>query len=157
MAYTTHLPVLAGLAILGSVAGVGLGRSTISQINPAYFQTASGHFYGDLVPNRSRYEPSEGASSDYLQADYAYSATPTCIGCEDYPVEYRPRHEPKIDFEEENWAEPESPAVILASAERPVAEPAPANREWIERYTTYTVSTEPVEQPVEVAPAQDES
>src|SRR4051794_32395899 len=115
MAYMTHIPLVAGLAILGSVTGVGLGRSTIAQINPAYFQTASSHFYGDMVPNRSSGQQSDPAAADYLQADYAYSAEPRCIGCDDYPVEYHPRHDKSLDLEIESWPAKDSPPEAASS------------------------------------------
>jgi hypothetical protein len=156
MAYTTHVPILAGLAILGGVTGVGLGRSTIAQINPVYFQPVSSHFYGDMVPNRSTSGPAELGGTDYLQADYAYSAAPACVGCDDYPIDARPRREKLPELYDEAWTESEPAQVVTAVAEAPADEPPAANREWITRYTTYTIQ-EPAVQTVAVAPTQDES
>ena len=44
------------LAIAGSVGGVYLGRSAISEINPAYYDEPEPRFHADLVPNPPDFE-----------------------------------------------------------------------------------------------------
>jgi hypothetical protein len=155
MAYSTTLPILGGLAILAAVSGVSLGRSAISEINPVHFKPASSHFYSDLVPYRggANVQPDLGAS-DYVEPDYAYSASPVCAGCDNYPVDYRPRHDKAVDGQEDGRSA--SAALETVSTPSRVPEPPAANRQWIERYTTYTIVTEPVEVE-EAPPAREES
>jgi hypothetical protein len=150
------LPILGGLAILATVTGVSLGRSAVGEINPVYFQPATSHFYSDLVPYRGadtiRTDP---GANDYLEPEYAYSAVPVCAGCDNYAVDYRPRHDKAVDGVDDGWSA--SAPREAAFGETEVAEPLPANREWIERYTTYTVASQPVEQEEEAVPVQEES
>ena len=150
------LPILGGLAVLAVVGGVSIGRSAIAEINPAYYEPDQpGPFYADLVPNTpSGTTVPESSGAEYLQADYAYSAAPTCIDCDNYPVAYRPRHDPAVDAVAIP-ADPE-PAVYESGN----TEPPPANREWIERYTTYTVAAEPAQpaaRPVQAAAPPDKN
>ena len=162
MAYSTTVPILSGLAILAAVTGVTLGRSAASEINPIHFKPASNTFYADLVPYRpsGSFDP-QTSGGDYFQAETAYSAEPGCAACDQHSVGYEPYRESKIDGIEDGWSESAASEPRLAAAES-VPEPAPANRQWIERYTTYTI-VEEVVQPERVAvsaqeaPAQDES
>jgi hypothetical protein len=161
MAYTTRVPVIAGLAILGGLTGVGIGRSTIAQVNPIHYQSASSHFYADLAPNHGSTTQAEPASTDYLQADYAYSASTNCPECGQYPVDSKPVHDRSVDAPIASWSASPPPekvtAMVQPESEDPLAEPPPANRQWIERYTTYSVAAEPATEAQEVAPAQDNS
>lgn len=153
MAYSTTVPIFGGLAILATVTGVSLGRSAVAEINPIHFKPASSHFYTDMVPYRSAGSVDADISgSDYVQPDYAYSAAPR-----DYPVAYQPRHDPAVDGIEDDWSASAPRATAAVSTEREAADPPPANREWIERYTTYTVASEPVTQTETIAPAAGES
>ena len=162
MAYSTTVPILSGLAILATMTGVTLGRSAASEINPIHFKPASNTFYADLVPYRpsGSFDP-QTSGGDYFQAETAYSAEPGCAACDQHSVGYEPYRESKIDGIEDGWSASAASEPRLAAAES-VPEPAPANRQWIERYTTYTI-VEEVVQPervavsAEEAPAQDES
>lgn len=157
MAYSTTVPILAGLTILGSMTGVSIGRSTIAQINPVYFQPPSSHFYSELTPNRgpADQQPDLGGT-DYVQADYAYSAAPGCGACMDYPVDYKPRHDKAVDVIEDSRSASASSEPVLAS-ETEWREPAPANRDWVDRYTDYQVAAAPVEPAPEEVPVQPEA
>lgn len=151
MPATTTLPILAGLAIAGSALGISLGRSAVSEINPAYFNEAEDSFHSDLVPYRS---------PDWAQvqaAEYRAAQQPVlvgdvgsgCIGCRDYPVEYVPRHDPAVDGYEDGYAAsaaaPQPAQIVIV--ETPAPDPA---RERIQAYATYPVSSD--EKPAE-APA----
>jgi hypothetical protein len=141
MPATTTLPIMAGLAILGAALGVNLGRSAISEINPAYFSDPEDAFHSDLVPYRS---------PDWAQvqaAEYRAAQQPVlvgelgsgCIGCRDYPVEYVPRHDPAVDGYQDSYsASAPQPAQIVV-VETPAA-PDPA-RERIQLYASYPVSS----------------
>jgi hypothetical protein len=154
MPVSTTLPVMAGLAILGAALGVGIGKSAIADINPAYFGEAEDSFHGDLVPNRGP------DWAQVHQADYRAAQQPVvfgdlgtgCVGCRDYPVEYVPRHDPAVD----RYVEGETPTAP-EPAQAAVAEAAPAldpDRERIQRYASFPVSGD--EKPVEVAEAPRE-
>jgi hypothetical protein len=155
MGYSTTVPILAGLAILGSLTGVTIGRSTVSQINPIYFQPPSSHFYADMVPYRSSGEaqPDLGGT-DYLEAEYAYSAEPACGACNDYPIDTAPLRLEAVDGIDDGRSASAPIEPSLASAETEGAEPAPASRVWIERYTNYEVAPDPVEAPEPEVPIQ---
>jgi hypothetical protein len=165
MAYPTTMPILSGLAILATIAGVSLGRSAVAEINPVHYKPPTSSFYADLVPYRSSGSvQADLAGSDYFQAEPAYSADPGCGTCDDYPVEYRPRHDKSVDGIEDGWSASTGASDIegTAAADTAPPEPKPANRQWIERYTTYTIVTELVEPqqaqaaiPAPPAPSED--
>ena len=153
MPVSTTLPIVAGLAILGSALGVGLGKSAIAEINPAYFNEAEDDFHADLVPYRSP------DWAQVHQAEYRAAQQPVivgelgsgCVGCRTYPVEYVPQHDPAVDRYVEGGLirAPEPTQVVVQEA----AAPDPA-RERIQLYSSYPVSSE--ERPVEVAEAPAE-
>ncbi len=148
MPVSTTLPVMAGLSILGAALGITLGKSAIAEINPAYFNEAEDEFHADLVPYRS---------PDWAQvhkAEYRAAQQPAivgelgsgCVGCRDYPVEYIPQHDPAVDryADGELLRAPEPTVVTVAQAPDP-------DRERVQRYASYPVSSE--ERPAEVAEA----
>lgn len=155
MPATMTLPIMAGLAILGVAAGINLGQSAVSEINPAYFSDPEDSFHADLVPYRS---------PDWAQvqaAEYRAAQQPVlvgdlgsgCIGCRDYPVEYVPRHDPAVDGYrqgyEDGYAAMPQPAQIVV-VETPAPDPA---RERIQAYSSYPVSSD--EKPAPVAEAAE--
>jgi hypothetical protein len=155
MPATTTLPIMAGLAILGTAVGINLGHSAVSEINPAYFSDPEDSFHSDLVPYRS---------PDWAQvqaAEYRAAQQPVlvgdlgsgCVGCRDYPVEYVPRHAPAVDGYTVYAANAPAPApaqVYVVEA----AAPDPA-RERIQAYASYPVSAD--ERPTQVAEAPAEA
>ncbi|HEX8238944.1 MAG TPA: hypothetical protein VF574_04305 [Allosphingosinicella sp.] len=156
MPFSTTLPIMAGLSILGAALGITLGKSAVAEINPAYFNEAEDEFHADLVPYRS---------PDWAQmnrAEYIAAQQPVvvgdlgsgCIGCRDYPVAYVPKHDPAVDPYPDAYAQsvPQPAQVVVAET------PAPdAARERIALYSSYPVSSG--EKPVEVAdaPAEEEA
>ena len=154
MPVSTTLPVLAGLSILGAALGITLGKSAIAEIKPAYFNEAEDEFHADLAPYRS---PDWG---QVQRADYRAAQQPVlvgelgsgCVGCSDYPVAYAPSHDPAVDSyaEGELLRAPEPTVVTYASAAPPAADP---DRERIQRYASYPVSSEEKPAPVQVAEA----
>ncbi|HEY0130036.1 MAG TPA: hypothetical protein VGB57_01435 [Allosphingosinicella sp.] len=153
MPVSTTLPVMAGLSILGAALGITLGKSAIAEINPAYFNAPEDDFHADLVPYRS------GDWAQVHQAEYRAAQQPVlvgdlgggCVGCRAYPVEYVPQHDPAVDRYVEGGLlsapEPTNVPVEIAAAPDP-------DRERIQRYASYPVSSE--ERPVEVAEAPAE-
>ncbi|HEX8064250.1 MAG TPA: hypothetical protein VF535_13675 [Allosphingosinicella sp.] len=153
MPVSTTLPVMAGLSILGAALGITLGNSAIAEINPAYFNEPEDEFHADLVPYRS---------SDWAQVQQAeYRAAqqpvivgelgPGCVRCVDYPVAYVPRHDPAVDlYSDGELLRAPEPTVVTVAA----AAPADPDRERIQLYASYPVSSD--EKPVQVADAPAE-
>jgi hypothetical protein len=144
MAHYLTWPAVAGLAIVGAVGGITLGRSAVAEINPAYFSSPDSDFHADLVPNRA---PANGADwGQVQQADYASAATAQglgsgCVGCREYPVEYVPVPDPALAWMNDGWqaglsaedqAEPEETAAYAQAAPDP-------RMAQIERYSRYRV------------------
>jgi hypothetical protein len=150
MPVSTTLPVMAGLSILGAALGITLGKSAIAEINPAYFNEAEDEFHADLAPYRSQ-DWSQPQQVGYLAAQQPVAVGELgtgCIGCSDYPVAYVPRHDPAVDSysDGELLRAPEPTVVTYASAAAPAADP---DRERIQRYSSYPVSSD--ETPAAVA------
>ncbi|HLL31970.1 MAG TPA: hypothetical protein VK403_13335 [Allosphingosinicella sp.] len=154
MAVSTTLPIVAGLSIIGAALGVGLGKSAISEINPAYFSDAEDSFHGDLVPYRSP------DWAQVQQSEYRAAQQPVvigelgsgCIGCRDYPVEYVPRHDPAVDrYVEGGLLRAPEPTQVIVQG---VAAPDP-DRERIQLYSSYPVSSDEAPAQVAEAPTQE--
>jgi hypothetical protein len=154
MPVSTTLPIMAGLSILGAALGVGLGRSAIAEINPAYFSEAEDDFHADLVPYRSP------DWAQVHQAEYRAAQQPVivgelgtgCIGCADYPVEYVPRHDPAVDRYVEGYSESAPQPAQVVVVETPAPDP---DRERIRLYASYPVRSEDKPAQVAEAPAQE--
>jgi hypothetical protein len=154
MPVSTTLPVMAGLSILGAALGITLGKSAIAEINPVYFNEPEDEFHADLVPYRSP------DWAQVHQSEYRAVQQPVlvgelgsgCVGCSAYPVAYVPRHDPAVDAyaSGELLRAPEPTVVTYASAAPPAADP---DRERIQRYASYPVSSDEKPAPVEVAEA----
>ena len=151
MAFARDLPIISGLALIGAGVGLHLGWSAIGEINPLYFSKnqAPSRFHGDLVPNRN-YDP--GAPLPINRANALELGT-HCIGCRDYPVDYRPIPDPAI---EQVYA-PErersvAPPVEIAAYEPEAPEQAAQRKADLERVELYSRAPVTVEQAaVEVA------
>lgn len=151
------LSVVAALSVGGAALGLELGRSTIGEIDPAYFRDPEVSFHAGLAPNASR-DWEQVQAQEYAQGEPAITQ---CIGClagppPDYPVEYVPQHDPYVDTAVSRW-----PARDARGAEAPaeivyVEVPAP-ERERIVRYASYPVTQEEAQAMAERdAPAADD-
>jgi hypothetical protein len=153
MPASTTLPIMAGLAIVGAALGVGLGRSAIAEINPAYFNEAEDSFHADLVPYRSP-DWAQVHQAEYRAAQQPVLVTGLgtgCIGCRDYPVEYVPRHDPAVDgYSDGELLRAPEPTQVVYTEPR-ASDP---DRDRLQRYASYPVSSE--EKPVQVAEAPAE-
>ena len=140
MPASTTLPIVAGLALIGSALGVSLGRSAIAEINPAYFTDPEGPFHADLVPNRGT-DWAQVQALEYQQASAADGLGTGCVGCRAFPAEYFPRHDPAVDGYQDGWAASArapaaAPAEVYVEEE---AEPDPGRADIV-RYASYRVS-----------------
>lgn len=159
MAYPLSLPMTAVLAVAGVGLGVHLGRDSIGQINPSFYDRGpSSTFYASLVPNPPSLEASGIRAPQHPDA-IVLDESGSCASCglsgqAVYMADakgYGPAYA--------EWSEPAPPVLHAA---QPHAEPAPAEPdaaiEQIERYAHYPVRAEEV-QPVtieEVAYAEAE-
>jgi hypothetical protein len=152
MPASTTLPVLAGLSIVGAAFGVSLGRSAISEINPAYFDEPEDGFHADLVPYRSP-DWAQVQADEYQAAQQQMVAGDLgsgCVGCRDYPVTYVPQHDPAVDGYQDGYAASAPQPAQIVIVETPAAAPDPA-LERIRRYADYPVSRD--EKPAQAAEA----
>lgn len=156
MPASTTLPIVAGLSILGAALGINLGRSAISEINPAYFSEPETRFHADLSPYSSP-DWAQGQPAGYLAAQQPVLVGELgsgCVGCRDYPVEYVPAHDPAVDGYADGYAASAAQPAQVVIVETPAPDP---DRERIQLYASYPVSGEerPAESAVE-APGETE-
>jgi len=152
MPHVVTWPVIAGLSVVAAGAGIELGRSTISDVNPAYLQDREGsNFFADLAPNASgpRADWAQVAAAEYQQqaaAPAPAQAAGGCVGCATWPVDPRPTPDPAVERSlRQAWREarPPAPQPEVRYVETVVYEAAPAPdpaRERIRRYSTYPVT-----------------
>ncbi len=136
MAHPLTLPTLSVLALVGTALGVQLGRSAVSEINPAYFGEPETRFHADLAPYRSETPP----PLTLTDAEAAVALGSPCIGCTTASAEYYPI------YEAGNARYATGTAAIEAS--QPVEAPTPVDLERqaefaeLGRYASYPVSHE---------------
>jgi hypothetical protein len=148
--HVTTLAIAGGLSIAAAAAGIGLGRSTIAEINPAYLQDPEVPFYSDLVPGaRQRADWAQVQAQEYQAAGQAPAS---CVGCT-WPVDPAPREDPVVaryDRPEAAALPPperaEAPARIVI-VERPVS----PERVRVVRYASYPVSRDDPPPPADEA------
>lgn len=137
------LPTLTMLTLVGAGAGLLLGNSALSEIDPVYFSSSVGgsSFHADLVPGRPAWNDVAGAPVQ--NAAFASGFGSGCINCRTYPEEYLPV--PDRDFEAQ-IASYDSPAQTYdyADVSAIATESADfdnASRD-LDRYTRFAVSAD---------------
>jgi hypothetical protein len=134
-ASTKTIPILGGLALLATAAGVTLGHSAVSEINPVYFSAAPTRFHGDQAPQR----PDWTAPQPALSAVSADGLGSGCFGCSARGGEHYAA--PAVVTYTDSWradAERASAPVEAAVIEQ-VAAPDP-ERERVVRYASYPIT-----------------
>lgn len=148
MAYPFSLSSLAALALVGTGAGLFLGKSAISEINPAYFGShySETRFHSDLVPGGANFDRAPKLTDATLE----YGLGSGCVGCQTYPEEYFPVHDPAVDgYAADTTAVADR---IVEDADRDLAEmQRQAKQASLERYAHYPIETG--EQPAKLAQA----
>jgi hypothetical protein len=142
------------LTTAGAALGIHLGNTSVSEIDPIYFQKPETRFHSDLSPYRRE------ASGNYVawtdNAGRAELGT-GCVGCRTYPEEYFPQRDAIIESAVEGVPE-ETPAVELAVAETmPDADlvERQADPDRLQRYARFSVTAE--DAPPAYAPTDSEA
>ncbi len=133
MAHMTTLPLIGALALAGVGAGMHLGHSAISEINPVHFSEAPTRFHADLSPNRA----SDSAPPLTLASANDPALGNGCVGCRTYPEEYYPIHDAGLDRYSSGYAvdADEAEAIVADAAEpEPEAERLREAMRRVERY-----------------------
>ena len=143
------LSTLSVLAVAGSVSGVYLGRSAISEINPAYYDEPDPRFHADLVANPPSRDAAMVHRAGQLSDEEAGRALGSgCVGCATYPEEYYPVHDSSIDKYRPSYAAMiEEPLPPLEVADGSATEKTEDFAE-VERYSSYAVA--------DAAPAEEQ-
>jgi hypothetical protein len=132
MAHSMMLPAVGAMLLAGVGAGVQLGHSAISEINPIYFEDPPTRFHADLSP----YRPSQ-ASPPVMTAETDPLAYGTgCIGCRTYPEEYYPVPDESVNGYAATYPE-EVQAASLTSEEAQPGEDSLRLQEAIRRVEQY--------------------
>ena len=135
MAYPLSLPMTAVLAVAGVGLGVHLGRDSIAQINPSFFdRSAPSTFYASLVPNAPSLEASGIRAPQHPDA-IVLDETGSCASCGLGGQAVYMADGAGYQQAYAEWSEPETAPVVQASYayEEPQPEPNPAF-EQVERY-----------------------
>ncbi len=139
MANPFTLSTATALALAGTGLGLYLGKSAISEINPAHFGASSqARFHSDLVSNRPDWDsPPAAVQNAALTTGYGTG----CVGCRTYPEEYFPKHDPAVD--DDGLYAGATSGRIIEQAELEIAEAARrAELASVERYAHYPVADE---------------
>ena len=147
-AWTRSVPMLAGLAVVGTVAGVSLGHSAISEINPVYYSEAATRFHGDQVPQRPDWTLPPPALSD---ASVVQGLGTGCFGCSGASAEYHAA--PAVTTYTDSWRADAARAAAPIEVEFAAAPPDP-ERKRVVRYASYPI-TEAEAAPEPAAPEED--
>ena len=141
MAYSLSLPMTAVLAIAGVGLGVHLGRESIAQINPSFYEgDTPTRFYASLVPSPPSFEVAgikPPQHPDAIVLDDSGSCASCGIDGQAVYMADGAGYEPAMA----EWSEPAPPPVIPA-AYRPGETPADPDLARIERYATYPITAE---------------
>jgi hypothetical protein len=137
--HATSLAIAAGLSIAGAAIGAQLGRSTVAQINPAYYQDPQAPFYADLAPGARGQADWDQVQAQEYQASQQVVPPAGCADCT-WPAAPMPREDPVVA----RYDEPEAAPPPRERAEAPVQvvvveQPAEAERPAIARYSNYQV------------------
>jgi hypothetical protein len=160
MAYPIALPAIAGLTIVGAAAGVWLGKSAISEINPAYYNAPETRFHADLSPYRSP-DWAKVQAAELQQASMGEDYGRFCLGCIDYPEEVHFARTREPDGWADGWsasASYEEPEVYTASTEPVRVERSDPDWQRVQLYASSRVSAdepEQVMQQLEELPAEE--
>ena len=144
MASSLSLPMTAVLAIAGVGLGVHLGRESIAQINPSFYDNdLPTRFYADLVPNPPSFEVAgiqPPQHPDAIVLDESGSCASCGLSGQAVYLADGSGYDPAMA----EWTEPAPPPVIPAAYVSTETHADP-DREMIERYASYPVSAEEAE------------
>ena len=145
--WTRSVPMLAGLALVGTAVGVSLGHSAISEINPVYYAEAPTRFHGDQVPQRPDWTAAQPAFA--ADASTVAGLGTGCFGCGGGGAEHYAA--PAVVTYTDSWTADAQRAAAPIAAEPVEAAPDP-ERERVARYASYPIT----EAEVALEPAEAE-
>ena len=136
---------IAALAVTGVGAGLYLGKSAISEIDPIYFSSpyeAPSKFYADLVPGGAKFDPPPARLQDASLAQGLGSGCVLCpVAAETYA--YTPHDYGAHGAEFEYASYVDFPAEdVVTDAEEAVEDAHEAALRTIERYAHFPVSAQ---------------
>jgi hypothetical protein len=139
MPKSTTLPILGGLLVVGAIAGVSLGHSAISEIDPHHFAERPVRFHANRAPQRPDW--AQVQVREYSGAGEFDGLGSGCFGCTARSVQFVTTHGGEAYVE--SWPEPRPSAAPPEQPERMWVEerPDPA-RERLVRYASYPVTQE---------------
>lgn len=99
------LTALSALALVGSGAGVLLGRSAVAEINPVYFSEAATRFHSDLSATPPSMDaPPALTASELSAAELGQALGTGCVRCRTASDLYYPVHDTDEDGYRTGWA-----------------------------------------------------
>jgi hypothetical protein len=152
---TRSLPFLGALAVFGTAAGVSLGHSAVSEINPLYFTETPDRFHADQTAQRPNWDAPQPLSAPApVSADGLGDGCFACGGggrVEYYAAPAVVTYSDSWSAEAERAAAPEDGAFVQQAAPDP-------ERERVIRYASYRITADEPEtapEPAEAEPAVD--
>lgn len=143
------LTALSVLALVGSGAGVLLGRSAVAEINPVYFSEAATRFHSDLSATPPSMDaPPALTASELSAAELGQALGTGCVRCRTASDLYYPVHDTDEDAYQSGWAlvDPAPVAQQTVQDSEPAVE-ADAERAAalarVHAYSSYTVAAHP--------------
>jgi hypothetical protein len=146
-------PLLSVLAVAATAAGISLGHSAVSEINPLYYDTVQDRFHADQTALR----PDWTAPQPLAAATASGEGLGTgCLGCS-ARGEGQYYTAPAVATYTDSWrADAERAAVAPAEPVFEQAAPDP-ERERVLRYASYPVTQDEVQAPVVETPVAEVS
>jgi hypothetical protein len=149
MPHPLTLPALSVLALVGTGTGIVLGRSAISEINPAYYSDPEPRFHADLGPHRPSMEAPVYRAGALTAAEMEQALGTGCVNCRLAPGSYYPVYRQAESGASTDYALVDSaPAPIAAVQVEASPDPAEATAETehaealvrVHRYASYEVT-----------------
>jgi hypothetical protein len=149
MPHPLTLPALSVLALVGTGTGIVLGRSAVSEINPAYYSDPEPRFHADLGPHRPNMEAPVHRAGALTAAEMDQALGTGCVNCRLAPGSYYPVYRQAESGAATDYALVDSaPAPIAAVQVEASPDPAEAAAETehaealvrVHRYASYEVT-----------------
>ena len=142
MAYALSLPLTAALAVSAVGLGVHLGRDSVAQINPSFFDRAPpSRFYASLVPAPPSFEVSGIRAPQHPDA-IVLDESGSCASCGLSGQAVYMADGSGYDPALAEWREAAPPVTTVTQAASYAASEVDPAMEQVERYANYPVTAE---------------